>query len=254
MSTESRALLASVAASLVLHLAVLLMFPEVRLDAPSAGSSRTLTARLTPRAATPQPAPVPREARVAQKRKAEPQPEREKAETRPKQAAQQGALAAPAPGALPLPEAPASPPAAASEDAGTRSPAATASLAAPQVRETLAPLRKPGQPVLRPAVPADAGTLGQYRLALIGVARRYKRYPARAVENGWQGRVEVRLVIGSNGSTQKASIKTSSGYEILDNEALDMIRKAKPLAPIPPSLRGREFTVDIPVIFDLQTG
>jgi len=49
-------------------------------------------------------------------------------------------------------------------------------------------------------------------------------------------------------------VKASSGYEILDNQALDMVKKAKPLTPIPAALRGREFTVDIPVIFDLQAG
>jgi TonB family protein len=49
-------------------------------------------------------------------------------------------------------------------------------------------------------------------------------------------------------------VKSSSGYEILDNVAVDMIKKAKPLTPIPAALRGKEFTVDIPVIFDLQTG
>ena len=74
------------------------------------------------------------------------------------------------------------------------------------------------------------------------------------MERGWQGRVEIRLVIRSNGVIQSTNVKASSGYEILDNQALDMVKKAKPLTPIPAALRGREFTVDIPVIFDLQSG
>ena len=106
----------------------------------------------------------------------------------------------------------------------------------------------------RPAGEAEAGTLDKYRLALIGVARRYKRYPSQAMEKGWQGRVEVRLIIGANGFTQSLSIRKSSGYEILDKQALDIVIKAKPLTPIPASLRGRQFTIDIPIIFDLQTG
>ena len=86
------------------------------------------------------------------------------------------------------------------------------------------------------------------------MANRYKRYPAQAMEKGWQGRVEIRLTVGANGVLQTAVIKTSSGYQLLDDTALDMIRKARPLTPLPQGLRGREFVVDVPVIFDLRAG
>ena len=89
-------------------------------------------------------------------------------------------------------------------------------------------------------------------MALISAARRYKRYPAQAMERGWQGKVEIRLVIGADGRIKTASIRTSSGHGILDQQALDMITKGKTLAQIPPALRGKDFVVDVPVIFDLQ--
>ena len=92
----------------------------------------------------------------------------------------------------------------------------------------------------------------QYRLALIAATRRYKRYPATAMENGWQGRVEVRMVIGANGMLAGTSIKTSSGYEILDKQAVNMLKKGKTTIPIPAKLRGREFHIDVPVIFNLE--
>ncbi len=99
---------------------------------------------------------------------------------------------------------------------------------------------------------ADAGTLEQYRLALIIATRRYKRYPAIAMEKGWQGKVVVRLVIGANGMLAGTSITTSSGHDILDNQAMDMLRKGKPTVQIPANLRGREFSIDVPVIFNLD--
>lgn len=91
---------------------------------------------------------------------------------------------------------------------------------------------------------------------LISTANKYyKRYPAQAMEKGWQGKVEVRLQLGSNGMIKSATVKTSSGYAVLDAQAVDMITKAKGrLVAVPPSLRGREFVVDVPVIFDLKTG
>ncbi|MGP1676915.1 MAG: energy transducer TonB [Burkholderiales bacterium] len=100
---------------------------------------------------------------------------------------------------------------------------------------------------------ADKGTLEQYRLALILATRRYKRYPAIAMENGWQGRVVVHMVIGANGMVASASIKVSSGHEILDNQAMDMLKKGKTTVPIPAILRGREFNIDVPVIFKLDS-
>jgi protein TonB len=100
---------------------------------------------------------------------------------------------------------------------------------------------------------ADAGTLDQYRLALIVATRRYKRYPAIAMEKGWQGRVEVRMVIGADGMMLHASIKAGSGYDVLDNQALDMLKKGKTTVPIPLGLRGREFSIDVPVIFNLDS-
>lgn len=98
----------------------------------------------------------------------------------------------------------------------------------------------------------DAGTLAQYRLAIISAARGYKRYPRAALDNNWQGRVEVHMVIGANGAISTLSVRSSAGHPVLDQQALEMIERAKATAQIPPALRGREFTVDIPVIFSLR--
>jgi protein TonB len=85
-------------------------------------------------------------------------------------------------------------------------------------------------------------------------AKRYRRYSVQVMERGWRGRVEIRVMIGTNGTIKDALIKTSSNYRILDDQALDMVKRGEPLTPIPAALRGREFTVDVPVIFELQTG
>lgn len=115
----------------------------------------------------------------------------------------------------------------------------------------------PVEPSVPPVAAPDAGTvdtasLGQYRSALIAAARRYRKYPRVAVENSWEGRAEVRLTIDSNGGIASIGIRTRSGYEVLDAQALEMIRKAKPLAPVPQALRGKGFTLDLPVMFSLK--
>jgi protein TonB len=101
-----------------------------------------------------------------------------------------------------------------------------------------------------PSVDADA--LARYRLQLIGAARRYKRYPRAAMDNQWEGSAEVALVIGTNGRIREMTISSSSGHAVLDQQAIDMFRKAKPLVPIPAALRGREFRVTLKAIYSLR--
>ena len=99
---------------------------------------------------------------------------------------------------------------------------------------------------------SDPLTLGQYRMAIIAAAKRYKKYPQLAIDNNWEGQAEVRMEIGADGAMSSIRIKTSSGFDSLDQQALEMIRKARPLAPIPAALRGKGFTVDVPVLFSLK--
>ncbi|MDX1375944.1 MAG: energy transducer TonB [Burkholderiales bacterium] len=94
--------------------------------------------------------------------------------------------------------------------------------------------------------------LAHYRLQLIGAARRYKRYPRAAMDNQWEGAAEVAMVIGANGRIREMTIASSSGHEVLDRQAIDMFRKAKPLVPIPAALRGREFRVTLKAIYSLR--
>jgi len=114
------------------------------------------------------------------------------------------------------------------------------------VAALVAPVARPGDAEL------DIGSLAQYRLALIGVARHHKFYPADAIESGWQGRVGVRLVVSAGGALAHADVQSSSGYDLLDEQAVEMIRQAQRLTPIPPALRDRAFTVDFPVSFELN--
>ncbi|MBE0627396.1 MAG: energy transducer TonB [Burkholderiales bacterium] len=132
---------------------------------------------------------------------------------------------------------------------------ATAARAAAPSQAGSALARSAGVNTETPAKPGsemDGGSLEKYRTALIVATRRYKRYPAIAMEKGWQGKVEVHMVIGANGVLAGTSIKTSSGHEVLDNQAVSMLKKGKTTVQIPPGLRGRAFSIDIPVIFNLD--
>ncbi len=98
----------------------------------------------------------------------------------------------------------------------------------------------------------DANGLRQYRLGLAAAARRFKRYPPQAQENGWSGTAEVRVAIAANGVPQTPQLLRSSGHPLLDAAALDMIGNAALRTAVPASLRGQSFSVPLPVVFDLN--
>lgn len=125
--------------------------------------------------------------------------------------------------------------------------------------------RAPGLPQVRQEAESDssasrvaasaseqAAALAQYRVALIAGAQRYREYPRLALDNDWRGKVDVRMAVAASGALASLSVGSGSGYEVLDRQALEMIRKAKPVTPIPAALRGRDFILDIPVIFELR--
>ncbi len=221
---QQRALAACIGASIALHAGLLIAFPGLR--GRAAPAPLMLTATLTP-VASPEPALETRKPAHAEPRRPAPRPR---------------ALDQPEPPRV-QPEAPAAP-----EPTRPEAPAQEVSEAAPAAAAATAPVEASASPV-----PLwDGAMLRQYRTGLIASARQFKRYPAQAMERGWEGRVEIRVTVRPTGAIESARVKTPSGYRILDDQALDMVKRALSRSPVPPALVGREFSIDIPVIFELQ--
>jgi protein TonB len=249
---DNRAFSYAVLCSIVLHGVLLLALPSLRDSSKRADAHPgPIIARLSqPQAAVPSqpqaaaPSPPQSEPQPAPRVEEKPPPV---PVTKPTPAPLAKAQKAPAKSAPVVPAPPA--PSAAHE-----TPPAPAASTAPPAAGTATAESAPAAPAASsPSIDApDAGTLAQYRLQLISVAKRYKRYPRVAMDNNWEGTAEIRMVIGADGMIASLVVRKGSGHEILDQEALQWLRKAKPLAPIPPALRGKTFTVDIPVIFNLK--
>jgi protein TonB len=94
--------------------------------------------------------------------------------------------------------------------------------------------------------------LESYSSLLANAIAKYKQYPKIAQMRGWQGTIIVDLEIDSKGNVMSIKVKKSSTYEVLDNEALEMIRKASPFPAPPESLRGKNFNVLVPISFKLE--
>lgn len=72
-------------------------------------------------------------------------------------------------------------------------------------------------------------------------------YPYMARKMGWEGRVTVSFVVSENGSASDIKIIESSGFDILDKNALETVKKVSPF-PKPP-VRAE---VIIPIVYRLN--
>ncbi len=231
---QLRALYACVGVSIALHALALAVFPGLR-SHTDASSPKALTAWF---ASQSRPAEIRRETRAAAP--VAPAPSRQERETL--------ALAAPASAFTQAAPTPVPDPGQTEPPRAQPVPVESAPVAESPPAQTEASARP------SVATADDAVLRRQYLIDLVSAAKRYMRYPPQARERGWEGRVEIRLVIDASGTIKSAFVKTSSRYQVLDDQALDMVKKGQPRLQVPPALRGREFSVDIPVTFELLTG
>ncbi len=89
----------------------------------------------------------------------------------------------------------------------------------------------------------DLDGVRQYRLNLAREARQLKNYPDLARERGWEGvvAVVVTTVVGARGP--QVSLSQSSGIDVLDKAATELMELAVQTASLPESLRGHQFAL-----------
>jgi periplasmic protein TonB len=96
-----------------------------------------------------------------------------------------------------------------------------------------------GEPTVRSQQPAVEQTIiqtapvkadyGWLVKALLGRLDQLKNYPHMARINHWEGKVVLRAVIKDDGQVLMIDVHESSGRLILDNDAIETLRRASPL-------------------------
>ncbi len=108
----------------------------------------------------------------------------------------------------------------------------------------------------KPASPAPAARIdlraygrGVYR-SVVG----YRRYPRVARRLGLEGRVLVKISVAHDGRLAgEPVVYRSSGHELLDREALRMVRQASPFAPLPEGFSKPVAVIVVPIEFRLES-
>jgi protein TonB len=148
--------------------------------------------------------------------------------------------------------------------AATRPSAANTAATAPAVAIAAPETAAPAAPIAEaaaepPSAPPRAATQGIDRgeiLAVYGprlaqIIGRYQRYPQVAQVRQWQGTTLLQLHLTAGGDLAEVRVISSSGHEILDRQAMNMVREATPLPRLPDAFAGRPLTIDVPVVFRL---
>jgi len=80
------------------------------------------------------------------------------------------------------------------------------------------------------------------------------RYPELAAQSGLQGTLYIKFDILKDGSLGAVELLKSSGYPLLDNEALRAIRSAAPFQPLPDDWSMEKYSIRAAVLFYLGGG
>lgn len=115
-------------------------------------------------------------------------------------------------------------------------------------------LARRGMPPKRPG--DDSVTLDTDEFKFISYNRWLKikvegvlKYPELAAVSGYQGVAYIRFDIMKDGSLGALELLKSSGYKILDDEALRSIRSSAPFAPLPVEWHMERYPIRAAVIF-----
>lgn len=105
------------------------------------------------------------------------------------------------------------------------------------------------------ADPARGSEGGNHlRTFLVTQLERYFVYPMLARRRGWQGEVAVALRIESDGRVRALRVARSSGYAVLDRDALATLNRIGVLPHAGPWLPGHTVDTEVPVVYRLTEG
>lgn len=123
----------------------------------------------------------------------------------------------------------------------------------PPAQPAAPPAAQPATPVPGTSSAKDAEIMSRYEQLISQWLAKFKVYPEEAKRQGITGVATVRIRIDRQGTIGYYIIEQSSGYQILDRAAIDMVRRANPVPAVPhdyPASDLMEFR--IPIDFSIK--
>ena len=93
------------------------------------------------------------------------------------------------------------------------------------------------------------GAQADYAATLLAWLERHKKYPRRAQRRRQEGVVLLYIEIDRSGQILNHRVQRSSGFRALDDATIDMLKRAKPLPPLPDDMDSERLEIIVPVQF-----
>lgn len=124
--------------------------------------------------------------------------------------------------------------------------------ARPSAAIRLAALGRDELPYVSPLSEQEAHLALERDLLLkVGKHLQVSDYPDEARRWRWTGTVLVEVLVAGNGMVKQVALSRTSGFRVLDMQALEVVRRV-PKLYVPMGSRQRDRTVTVPVGFYLQ--
>ena len=121
-----------------------------------------------------------------------------------------------------------------------------------------APVAAPPAPAAAPVPAAPAPSAAPSRAIptwqgrVLGHLERHKRYPRSAQARRQEGVAQVRFTIDREGRVLSVQLDRSSGHSVLDEETVEMVRRASPLPAPPDEMAQDRIELVVPVQFFIR--
>ena len=171
----------------------------------------------------------------------------EKSETKSEQEPEQKIAEAPNPEVALAPERPKPEPEPVPTEMQTPAPATTAPQV-PKIEE--APVA--AAPVQAALNVSDVNAVPAWKKLVVSQLERNKRYPAAAQARNEKGTAQLAFSLDRQGKVTATRIIKSSGSAALDQETLELVRRAQPFPPPPAAMAGAQIDLTVPIRFNMH--
>ena len=96
----------------------------------------------------------------------------------------------------------------------------------------------------------NSDAMPNWKSQLVAALERQKRYPSEA--RGDQGTAQLAFSVDRQGGVHNARVTRSSGFSVLDHEALALVQRAQPLPRPPPEVPGTQIPIVVPIRFNAR--
>ncbi|MCP4125890.1 MAG: energy transducer TonB, partial [Gammaproteobacteria bacterium] len=118
-----------------------------------------------------------------------------------------------------------------------------------ELKGTKASVRKP----LQTATRSNSKRLSrEYRSTLLRLIERNKYYPLRARRRGMEGKSLVAFTVKRNGEIRNISLSRSSKQQLLDQAAIQTIRRLGKAPPLPRGINRSHWRFVVPISYNIR--